>query len=195
MPLRFPFLAISLFLFLIMGWRTANASAATCTVGSTHLTLQTAINDTTCIEIDVPSGTFGSIEIGANRVVTINGESGTVLDGNGTWRVITIFRDATVTLNNLSIVNADFQGFGGGIYTWPGVTLTLNDISLSNNRAEFAPGGALFVDTGASATIRSSIFYSNTAGSGGAIENRGTLMIHDSIFDNNTSDGYGGAIV
>jgi hypothetical protein len=84
-----------------------------------------------------------------------------------------------------SNLSGDFFGFDGN--------------PDDGNQAEAGKGGAIANEAGATMTVTNSEFYYNTAnGSGGAIENFGTLNVSGSqgcVFQTNTSElGNGGAI-
>lgn len=101
---------------------------------------------------------------------------------------------------DLAIDNSDFTAniaptntvtsFGGAIYSVGPTTIT--NSRFYRNQAR--DGGAIFIHTQASATIRYSNFLENTGGYGGALENTGGLTITDSLLQANTVSGTGGAI-
>jgi predicted outer membrane repeat protein len=74
---------------------------------------------------------------------------------------------------------------------------SINNLALTNGQVT-GSGGAILVDSGASLSVGNDTFTNNTAagvnGSGGAIENQGTLTVANCRFISNGSNIYGGAI-
>jgi hypothetical protein len=103
-----------------------------------------------------------------DKTVTIDGGGLVSLSGEDTRQIFFLFGSANVTLNNISLV--DGAGFAGAA------------ISISTAQA--------------SATINHSFLTSNDASTsnGGAIFNRGTLVINHSSLGANRSGNFGGAI-
>ncbi|RYX81396.1 CSLREA domain-containing protein [bacterium] len=100
--------------------------------------------------------------------------------------------DANVTLSGLTLTG----GGGGGVEAGGAIsndgTLSLTNCILTSNSAR--RGGALF--SKGSAIIEDCTFSNNAALGGAAINtNQGTLTISNTTFDNNSSQGDGGALV
>ncbi len=95
--------------------------------------------------------------------------------------------------NNRSLDSVQNQSYGGGIETYG--SLTVINTLFQGNTANW--GGAIFVNSGASLSIRNSLIYNNTASGtnneGGGLMNSGTATIQNVTFSQNNSDD-GGAI-
>lgn len=82
--------------------------------------------------------------------------------------------------------------YGGAIYNAPSSTLFIEKSVFKDNGSDY--GGAIYIDSDSSLHLKDSIFESNTCEfDGGAICNKGNLIVKDSIFNNNAAV-YGGAI-
>lgn len=112
------------------------------------------------------------------RGLTIkNGNAGTLLSGGG----IRIGSGVTAQVTEVSIVG-NSGGSGGGIANEG--NLTLNRSLLASNLSNFQ-GGAIHSSAGSSARITNSTITENTAPTGGAIWNGGTmLLVNDTITNN-----------
>ena len=105
--------------------------------------------------------------------------------------------EATLTLDHMLIQNCTSSGIGGGIYNYDG-SLTVRDSTITNCQAGDdldSMGGGIY-STG-SVTIERTVFDSNRAGYGGAIDqydSTGLLTIVDSTFTGNHAAGNGGAL-
>ena len=104
----------------------------------------------------------------SDKTVTIDGGGLVALSGEDTRQIFLLFGSGNLTLNNINLV--DGAGFAGAA------------ISVSTAQA--------------SATINNSFLTSNDSGTsnGGAIFNRGTLVINHSSLGANRSGNFGGAI-
>ncbi len=101
--------------------------------------------------------------------------------------------DKTVTVNGNGRIALSGEGLRQHFLLIGSANLTLNDISLIDGHA--AQGGAIAIESGASATINRSFLTGNEAEStGGAIYNQGTLTINHSTLGSNSTNGNGGAI-
>ncbi len=130
---------------------------------------------------------------GSGGSLTIRNSS---FNGNRSASGGAIYNDGCV----LTIDNSDFTAniaptnnitsFGGAIYSVGPTTITNTRFYLNQAR----DGGAIFIHTQASATIRYSNFLENTGGYGGALENTGGLTITDSLLQANSVSGTGGAL-
>ena len=108
-----------------------------------------------------------------------------------------------------SVSGSTFTGnlgqFGGAINSVSGLTLVGDEFDhnatpLSLPAIGPQGGGALYVNAGAIAMVQQTTFFSNSAniggvgGMGGAIVNRGTLFVFDSLFNQNHALQDGGAV-
>ncbi|WP_304036938.1 choice-of-anchor Q domain-containing protein [Mesonia mobilis] len=147
-------------------------------------------------------------EIEIDKDITISG--GLVLnntiDANGNGRIFNI-TSGSVTLDDLNLING-VEVDGGAIYI-TNADLFINDCEFNDNTANgtSGSGGAIFVDTGATINVTSSIFYNNIANrAGGAIEDNSgaglSIEISNTDFEMNNAGvspataapGNGGAI-
>src|SRR5205823_2016828 len=118
------------------------------------------------------------------KSVTINAAGADVLavDGNATSRVFQIGSGETVTISGLTIRNGHDDNMGGGIDNESGATLTITNSTLSSNTAgsvnnPAVEGGGIF-NSGTLTIVNSTVSGNSAggiAGSGGGIENFGTL--------------------
>jgi hypothetical protein len=113
--------------------------------------------------------TTGELDITTSLKISGLGASFLSVSGGGSSRVFDIGSNATVTISSLTIsgglsVGAD----GGGILTEVGSVLALNQVVMTGNQA-MADGTGLL------------------GGSGGGIENAGTLYVNNSHFTNNVA--------
>jgi hypothetical protein len=113
--------------------------------------------------------TSGELSITNSLTIQGLGENHLTLNGNNLSRVFDIGNNATVTIDQLTIANGETVGDdGGGILNEAGATLNLDYVTLANNQALANNGG---VD----------------GGSGGGIENFGSLSVNESTFSNNVA--------
>ncbi len=95
--------------------------------------------------------------------------------------------NSTVVVANPSV---EIQTDGGAIFVGDG-ELDIRNSELSQN-SSFGNGGGIYLDENAVATIRSTELRSNSAALiGGAILNRGTLRLVDSLAVENTAEEFG----
>jgi hypothetical protein len=107
--------------------------------------------------------------------------------------VTTSVVDQQVTVNGRGLIILSGEDLRQLFIVDDGGHLTLNDLGLS--RGASSNGGALYLWPQASATInRSSLSSNRSTGDGGAIHNRGTLTINDSIVGSNITGVNGGGI-
>ncbi len=110
--------------------------------------------------------TSGELDITTSLTIDGLGENQLSVSGNEAYRVFEIGASATVTINNLAIASGKaVANNGGGILVDAGGTLSLDHVDLTNNTA--------YADS------------LGNYGSGGAIENDGSLTVTDSTFKNN----------
>lgn len=125
---------------------------------------------------------------------------GNIADPNGATSTdgAAIFNDSgVVTITTSSFENNQATGSlsqGGAIVNINGGQMRVGVASVFRHN-EALDGGAIYVGTGSVITIGNTIFISNTAGYGGAIESHGQTAINYAVFrDNLASIGDGGAI-
>jgi hypothetical protein len=115
--------------------------------------------------------TLTTDELKINTSLTIDGPAHGQLtvSGGGSNRVFDVGDNATVTINDMTITDGHTVGAsGGGILVEAGSTLNLDRVVLSGNQALADNAGAL-------------------GGSGGGVENAGTLTVTDSNFTENAA--------
>ena len=169
-------------------------------VGTTDVAIQDAIDgagggDT----VYICSGTY---DIGTTlnlqgKLLTLQGAGagGTVLDGGGDTQILT----STVLPSDVGPVVAVGLTFHDGYsVTYGGAIIasavTVTASAFTSNLADNDQGGGAILSWG-TATVISSTFTGNTAGTGGAIYSNGTAVITSSTFNENTTTaGDGGAI-
>jgi len=188
--------------------REAVAAANTCTVHDIY-------------PIELPAGTYtlslrgpgndrGDLNIlGSTTIIGVSPAT-TIIEGDSTWnnRIIAVEEGADLHLENLSIMGGDLEvGIGGGILNL-GV-LTMRDVVFENNSSMI--GGGLY--NGLSATLEGVWFLRNSAISppylsdaeegiyletefsddcGGGFANAGTMVVNDSIVEENQAGDGGG---
>ncbi len=186
-------------------------------------TIQSAINNATCLEIDVAPGIY--IEnLAINRNLEIKGanEATTIIDGGGTDTVVkTLGGDVTicfVTIRNGktnsdgggilnqapslllcdSIVTNNQGGYGGGIEGFG--ALDLQNDTISGNTAATGCGGGVNVANNLAtlylfnSTIERNHAIDATLGNGGGICNSGAVTVTNSTISANTASRSGGGI-
>ena len=113
-------------------------------------------------------------------------------DGSSTFSQNVVISD--LTLEHGQAVNATHTNDGGAIYN--AETTQLLRCEFLNNNANDS-GGAVYNTTSARATLTSTTFSSNKAGSGGAIGNYGAVTSRQNTFSYNVAraDAGGGAVL
>ena len=114
---------------LLVGFTSGNTEELTCLVPGDYSTIQAAVDDPDCTEIELGSRVFTENVI-ISRTMTIQGKgpANTVVDGDGIGDVFTIVREIsqskpiTVTLDGLGITNGQ-----SGVFIH--LTRTISDIS------------------------------------------------------------------
>lgn len=191
---------------------TSLAHASSCYVshstgGTTHATVQKAIDDPKCTVIYLGKKTFtGNFII--NREVTIEGENQnlTNLDGGLKGSVITLEDPTTysrpvVTLKNLTIQNGSSTNGGGISKDECDAMVVLDNVTMKNNKAQ-ENGGAIYNSNSTSysvlvrdITITNSLIKGNSAGNdGGGIYTLSNVLIEKTSVIKNTADRAGGII-
>ncbi len=183
--------------------------------------------------------TSGQLNVTKNLIIDGAAAAGLTISGNNASRVFEVQGLATnFALNNLTVANGRTAGDGGGILTGLQNVLTVENCNFKNNVAgqggaivagnfstntiqnctfdsnqasadTESAGGAIFVKSLSSLTVRDSEFTNNKGINGGAINNLlSRLTVENSTFINNDSTaggplgqaatgytrGYGGAI-
>jgi CSLREA domain-containing protein len=141
--------------------------------------------------ITLPSGTYqstinpgpdenanaaGDFDIASSITIQGAGAGSTFVDGGGVDRVF------------------DVAPTGG-----PAITVGFSGLTIQNGKGlntNFGVGGAMFINSNATVNISNSALANNqsTTGTGGAIENRGTLTLNTVTMQNNTALSLGGAV-
>jgi hypothetical protein len=143
---------------------------------------------------------------GGPLVINGNGATITRAAGSPNFRIFTVAAGANLTLNSVTLSNGSpltgpgSAGQGGAIED--DGTLTINNSTLSGNHpVGSSPGspystnardGAIRVNSGATATINSSVISGNKGAWGGGIGVYGTLVLNDSTVTANATTYYGG---
>jgi hypothetical protein len=111
--------------------------------------------------------TSGALAITDSLTIDGPGEHRLTLSGNNASRVFDISNHATVSIDQLTMTNGKtVGGDGGGILNEAGATLSLDHVLMTNNQAVADNGGL-------------------NGGSGGGIENLGSLTVTLSTFSHN----------
>ena len=104
----------------------------------------------------------------------------------------------SVTGTGTAIISQDAVPDTRVIVVKTGAHLDLEDVTIEGGRVSgtgFDNGGGILVVTSSQLALLRCTMTGNFAGqSGGAIRNQGTLIVEDSAFDHNVTDGAGGAI-
>ena len=148
------------------------------------------VNGTAALMVD--NATFTNNQSSAD-----SGKGGAIsVDYSGTVVVRDSVFDGNVAGNSTST-----QGNGGAIAGQNGAIIDISNVVFTNNTAN-GIGGAIFNNTaGSKTTVASSTFIGNAAtGNAGAVAAQmgsvgtGTLIVQDSLFQDNTAGSNGGAI-
>lgn len=141
--------------------------------------------------INIPAGTYpitinpgpdenanaaGDFDIISSITLAGAGQGSTIIDANNADRVF------------------DLAPLGGAA-----ISVSFSGVTIQNGRGlntNFGIGGALFINSNVTAAISNSTISNNQSqtGTGGAIENRGTLTLNNVMMNNNTALSLGGAI-
>lgn len=102
-----------------------------------------------------------------------------------------------IDILNSKINNNTATSYGGGIFAYNGVKVRADGADISGNKATGNGGGVCIYDATCSLTTSNgTVFRENTAASGGAIQNGGTLTVEDGvIISGNTATDFGGGIL
>ena len=126
----------------------------------------------------------------------VDGGSDISISGNNLFQVFIINWDVALTLNSLTVLNGYSATSSGGILN--GGTLTINNCIFSGNSGVYGGGVGLYGSyepPTARLTITNSTFSGNRAleRGGGVAINRGSAIITNSTFFNNSAP-YGGGV-
>ncbi len=193
------FLLLSLILSIGILARQARADTLTvCAVGCDFSSVATAVSAAAPGDVLELAGETFNENIVILKSVTLQGESGTVLDGGGSGRVISVTSGVEVSLVSLAVQNG-FADDGGGIFNRG--NLTLDDVVVGGNTAvpnpSFGEGGGIY--NSGTLTATNSTISQNSAEYGGGLENNGgTVTLTDVTISGNTAtdifDGVGGGL-
>ena len=148
------------------------------------------------------NGGSGDLDVKQSLAINGNGANNTIIDGSGTERIFDVFPAAASTfgLSNLTLQNGDTRATsfkeGGAIYLHNNVTTSISGSRIVNNFS--GANGA--IENRGTLTINNSVISDNqtipTSGSvaGGGIRNAGTLTIDNTTISNNSVRGEGGGI-
>lgn len=101
--------------------------------------------------------------------------------------------DQQVTVNGNGLISLSGEDLRQIFLVFGSGNLTLNDLILADGNT--SQGGAIYIDTQASASINQSFLTSNQAsGEGGGVYNRGYLLVQDSTLGSNIAGTNGGGI-
>ncbi len=190
-----------IFLLLAAGVWARQARAATLTVcasGCDFSSVETAVSAAAAGDTLQLAGETFSENIVILKSVTLQGESGTVLDGGSSGRVISVTTGVNVTLTGLTVQNGAADD-GGGIFNRG--NLTLDNVTVRDNTAvsnpNFGEGGGIY--NMGTLVASESMISQNSAEYGGGLENNGgTVTLTDVTISNNTAtaifDGVGGGL-
>jgi CSLREA domain-containing protein len=203
----------------------ANPGDGVCATSLGQCTLRAAIQETNALSgadtITLPAGTYtltlpganegnaatGDLDVKDNLTIVGAGSGVTILNANGLDRALHVWPGFTLNLSHLTVENG--VGNPGGAL-WIEGSASINGVAFTNNQAPSTTGpsasssagagvgGAIYIDTGASATITLSQFTANLANFGGgavaSFTNGTTFTISDSTFTSN-SGGFGGGAI
>ncbi len=168
----------------------------------------------------------GTMVVSAGENYTLDGNNRIALDGDNNLQVFLVANGGELTVRNLIIRQANASE-GGAIYNDTNGSVTLRGVTIEesgadadrggaihnkgllevensffhNNTADLL-GGALYNETGATASVRGTRFIGNVVDNplppvqahGGAIANRGTLTLEGSTLFGNDAELNGGGL-
>lgn len=159
----------------------------------------------------------GDLDVLIGLTIEGAGAGVTTIDGNAIDRVFDVFGFGVVTISRLTIRNGNGGATAGGsVRVGSSATLTLQSARVSDtpntsehaiyvlsgsnlnvlaSRIENNLGGGIYVQLGATATIRNSSISGNQASGGGGINSAGTLILVNSTLSGNSADFSGGGLL
>lgn len=197
-------------------------AGSTCGVPSQYGTIQAAVDDPDCSDVEVAAGTYYE-NVVITRDVSISGDAkgDTIIDGGGNGSVffieppvdVSLFRliiqngyvgetpysgggvanvEGSVTISKSIIRNNAALVHGGGIWNGRG-RLTVSDTTITGNRATRASGGGI-LSTNGSLTVYGSTISGNYAEWGAGIAADGQVTVRRTTVRNNEAVTSGGGI-
>ncbi len=153
--------------------------------------------------VDFHDGTARTITLGGTQLtlssdLNIEGPGASLLSvsADNSSRVFQVDTDTEVTFTGFTVRDGEVAEDGGGILNGGDLTL-LEMIITENESTVYFNGAGVYNLTGATLTIRRSLFSDNSATSdgGGFFNNNGTVLVENSTFSGNHAGGFGGAFV
>ncbi len=135
--------------------------------------------------------TSGEISITQALLISGNGITNTIIDGNANSRIFNVTFAVPVTIDGVTIRNGNIAGNGGGIVS-NGGSITLNSSNVSGNRA--TNGGGVFT-TGAVALTNSTVSSNTASNIAGGIWGDGGVTLNNSAVSNNIANANNGGIL
>jgi len=159
-----------------------NGSRDACPAGSNTVEDEIVLADEAVYALTIPSA--------GND----NGFTGTltVLNGGATFDLeVTVAGDGVATISQDAVPDTRvIQIANGATLDLEGVVVQGGTLTGTSNR-----GAGILVATGSRLTLTRCVVRDNSAGdSGGGIRSNGTVIIQDSVLENNTTTGSGGAL-
>lgn len=191
------------FVFAAGGVLGAASPAFATDCGSLQAALTAAQNGDT-VTLDEGSVCTGPYTLPNASITLRGGGSGATLQGVAGARAISGVDIGTTRLTNLTIKQGGGAGGGGAMIVTGDSAPTLDHVTFLANSTTGGPGGALFIDTSATSgtvTIDTVTFGDGTApnqnaaatgGGGLAIDSATNVVITNSQFKANVTDGSGG---
>lgn len=166
--------------------------------GDSFEDIQSAIDNASEKDVIELNGTFyGSGErITVNKVITIQSESGAILDGNLSSQIFFIAGDNVIlkglTLRNGITADGEARVDYKGAVSWAGDNGTIENCSFVNNKA-FEKGYGAAIRTSRSIDIENCTFINNSGFQGGAIFLAGpsNSIVNGCVFLNNSANESG----
>lgn len=128
------------------------AAAQICTVPGTHADVTLAVEDVTCEEVQIDTGTWTTGNLIVERDLTIAGagQNATTLVSNGPAAVITAWGNATVSVRDMTIEGADSTEInwdGIGVQVAADATMAVNRVTIRYfEGGVVARSGSVFVE-------------------------------------------------
>jgi predicted outer membrane repeat protein len=137
-----------------------------------------------------------------SKDVVLDGGNLAVLSGNNATRLFVVNAASSLTLKNITVRNGNSNGGDGGAISSQGSLVIDNSHLLYNTTGSMAVSGGAIVSSGPLTITNSELAY-NTAGNGGALYPRwgaavtdiSNSVFHDNQATNDSSSGWGGAML
>ena len=193
----------------------ADDGSGTCSLRAAIASVNDGVGEGNCTSpassgtttIEVPAGQYnlalGQLQITHSVNIVGGGARSTIIDGGADGQRVFEVASGTVTIGGVTIQHGStngatgpepHHGIGGGIYVDSGATLTLKDSMVSGNEADNSGGG---IGNDGTLTILSSTVENNTTGNGGnggGIINFLSLSVTNSTIMNNAAQADGGGL-